>query len=596
MTKTFVPWLFVSLLFLMLAALACSGYDDGPSVGVARTAGSPGLAGVSGESGLTAASAPAPASDNAASAAATSSSTPSDSTESPGTDPLEFNRVQQAALAQNRVIVHTAKMAIVVVNVAQVMEGITDLAGSLGGWIVSADRSSASLGAISLRVPSESLDTAMDRISTLGILEESRAITSQDVTEEFVDSQSRLASMRATEQRLLSFLNQARTVEDALLVQEQLTLLQQDIEQTQGRINALSERAAFSLIEVTLRLTPIAIGVDAGPDFSARAGEQVRFQASFAATPGIDNFSYQWDLGDGTLKGGNRTALTPEGNRITATISHSYADDSGSPYIVNFSITGSGEGGIVEGSDSVLATVKSVPPISLFAGENRTVEEGEEVDFTASFTRPEELRNFEYRWDFGDGSATVQGAPEEGATRVTVEHTYQVYHPDPYTATVTVSAISEAGPVTASESFSVYTTQAESFVVGEWNITGTTKAAVRALTVLAQGVTVFLIWVLVFVPVILVFAGLYLLVRRFFPNLLTTGGPRRPGPWGASPHPPQSQSRRGSFPSLADADQQESAQGSEVTTAESTEAAEPESEEAQAKTEEGEGQEGRRET
>ena len=165
--------------------------------------------------------------------------------------------------------------------------------------------------------------------------------------------------------------------------------------------------------------------------------------------------------------------------------------------------------------------MKRVPSISLFAGDDRTVEEGDEVDYSASFTRPEELSDFEYRWSFGDGKATVQGTPEEGATRVTVPHTYQVYRPDPYKATITVTALSEAGRVNAVQSFWVYTSQTESFIVAGWDVTGTTKSAVRALSVLARAATIVLIWALVFSPVVLAIAAIIYLMRRYKPQWLT---------------------------------------------------------------------------
>ena len=48
------------------------------------------------------------------------------------------------------------------------------------------------------------------------------------------------------------------------------------------------------------------------------------------------------------------------------------------PYIVTVDLSGAGEGGIAEGSDSLEVTVSEVPTIEVFAGENQTVEEGEQ--------------------------------------------------------------------------------------------------------------------------------------------------------------------------------------------------------------------------
>ena len=322
-------------------------------------------------------------------------------------------RVQLASFAQSRIIVHTARMTMVVENIADAVDRIGGVAESLNGWVVSSDRSSSSTGAIAIRVPAASLDEAFRQLESLAIDVEARAVTSQDFTDEYVDTQSRLVSLRATEQRLLSFLERSANVEEALLVEAQLSSLLQEIEAAQGRLNYLGETSAYSLIEVSLKIRAVTILVDAGPDSSVRVGELARFRASFTAPQGIDEFAFVWNFGDGTSTGGSGSAPTPAGNRVTATVTHVYGDDRDSPYIVTVDLTGAGDRGLVEGSDSLLVSVSRVPVIEVFAGEDRTVEEGDDVDYTASFTRPVELRDYEYRWDFA-GSPTRTGKLEEG--------------------------------------------------------------------------------------------------------------------------------------------------------------------------------------
>ena len=208
-------------------------------------------------------------------------------------------RLQASQLPQNRVIVHTATLSLVIEDVALAIDGVAAVADRFGGWVVNSNRRSRHTGSISIRVPAQSLETALGDIEALALEIEETSITSQDVTEEYVDSQSRLASLRATEQRLLSFLDQAENVEEALEVERQLGALQLRIEEIQGRLNYLSQVAAFSLINVNLRLTPFEVDVDPGEDAGHRVGQSVRFQASFAAPPGVDDFSFEWDFGDG---------------------------------------------------------------------------------------------------------------------------------------------------------------------------------------------------------------------------------------------------------------------------------------------------------
>ncbi len=423
-------------------------------------------------------------------------------------------KVQPAPLAQQRIVVHTAKMSLVVDDVAQTLNGITGVAGDLGGWVVNSDRSSRHSGTIAIRIPAGLLDEAFRRLEALASSVESRSVTSDDVTDEFVDSQSRLASMRATEQRLLSFLEIAEDVEDALLIQGELSSLQLRIEETEGRLSFLSQTAAYSLIEVSLKLASETIGVDAGGDISVRVGQPARFRASFAAPQDIEDFSFEWDFGDGVTTQEFGSILRPDGRRITATVNHIYEDDRDSPYIVKVDLTGTGPGGIAEGSDSLEVTVTHVPSIEVFAGQDQTVEEGSKVDYSASFTRPSELWDYEYLWDFGDGSPTVTGNPEEGATSIETTHAYSNYRPEPYTAVLTISAMSDAGQVSGSDSFTVRVTESQGYLIGSWDVGETTKSAVRAFTALLRALTTIVIWLAIFSPVALVIAIIAYFINR----------------------------------------------------------------------------------
>ena len=423
-------------------------------------------------------------------------------------------KVQAASPAQSRIIVHTARMSLVVEEVAVTLDRIGGIAHSFDGWVVSSDRTSRNNGSIAIRVPVQSLEEAFTELEALALKVESRTVTSQDVTDQYVDNQSRLSSLIATEERLLSFLDRADKVEDALAVQNELSNLQLRIEEIRGRLNLLEQTAAYSLVEVSLRLTPEVMDVDAGEDLSVKVGEPARFRASFAAPEDIEDFFFVWNFGDGTSISGSGSVPRPDGNRVTATVNHVYEDDLDSPYIVTVDLSGTGEGGIAEGSDSLEVTVSEVPIIEVFAGENRTVEEGDKVEYSASFLRPAELWNFEYQWDFGDGSPTVTGNPEEGVTRLEAAHTYSDHRSAAYITVLTVNAMSDAGKVSASDSFRVRVKESQSLLIGGWNVGETAKTAVRALSMVARTATMVIIWLAIFSPAIAAVAGVAYLANR----------------------------------------------------------------------------------
>lgn len=428
---------------------------------------------------------------------------------------VEFSEERAALVAQNRIIVRTVNLELEVDDVAGSIEEIAQGAQADGGWVVSTDRSSKHIGFIAVRVPAAKLDDTLDWMRAVGVDVLSEASTSTDVTDEYYDLRSRVESMQATEEALIRLLDRAEKVEDALEVQRELARLQVEIEAHLGRIKLLEETAAFSLVNVTLHLAPQEMRVDAGGDQTFSVGEVARFRATFYPPEGIDDFDFVWDFGDGTpVSSGNSSAPRADGGRITATVHHQYSSDLESPFIVEVTMTGQGEAGVVEGSDTFIATVTELPAITVFAGEHMIVEEGEEVEFSGSFTRPEGLTNYRYSWEFSDGTEAIAGAPEEGATTVTAIHVYENHRPQPFTVTLTVTAESEAGHVEGSNSIEVFVQEAEGFVVSGWSAGDNLKDAVRALSGFAQVVGTVAIWVVIFTPVwVALGLVIYLIVR-----------------------------------------------------------------------------------
>ncbi len=443
-------------------------------------------------------------------------------------------------VSQQRIIIRTVDMTLVVGNVATTLDDIANLAQGFDGWVVSSDRSAKHRGFISLRVPAEQLGDAILQLRGMAVEVEAESTTSRDVTDEYVDNRSRLVSLKATEEALLALLNKAEKVEDALNVQRELARLQADIESKQGRIKFLEETSAFSLINVFLRLSPVDMPVDAGPDQTFSLGENARFRATFTPPEGIEDFTFTWDFGDGSPPVvGNRTApTTDEDSRITATVTHNYFDERDSPYIVEVEMTGTGDAGVAEGSDTFIATVTKLPSIEVFAGENIVVEEGEVAEFSGAFTRPEGLTDITFKWDFGDGTPHIEGVPEEGVTRAIAEHVYTDRRPFPYPATLSITGQSEAGEVVSKGEVSVFVQEARGLIIAGWSAGDTSKTAVRTLSAVGQIAGTLLIWLGIFSPLWILGGG----VAYFIARQVKRNRARNPRPPGAR----RVRSRRGS--------------------------------------------------
>jgi hypothetical protein len=424
---------------------------------------------------------------------------------------------QQADLvAQRRIIVRTVDMALEVPDVAGSVDAIGDMAEELGGWVVSSDRSRKHRGAISVRVLAKELDQAVERLRGMASEVNFEVSTSRDVTDEFVDTTARLTNLKATEAALISLLERAGDVDDLLKVQQELTRVQEEMERLQGRIKFLEQTSAYSLINVSLELAPMDMAVDPGPPKTFSVGQVARFRASFRPPEGIDEFRFTWDFGDGSEPvSGRRTApALEEGTRFTATVNHVYSDDRDSPFIAEVEVTGTGDAGVAKGIRTVVVTVTEVPTIEVFAGDNRDVEEGETVELSGSFTRPEGLRDLSYEWDFGDGTLPATVSLAAGVTNAVASHEYADHRPFPYTATLTIRAQSDAGEVETSSSIQVYVQQDEGWVIAGWSVADQGKAAVRSLSAVGLGAGTFLVWMVIFSPVWVVVVAVVIVARR----------------------------------------------------------------------------------
>jgi len=98
-------------------------------------------------------------------------------------------------------------------------------------------------------VPVERFEETIEQVRHLGkVLDEQTG--GQDVTDQYVDLEARIRNQEATAERIRGFLDQTRTVDEALKVNQQLAQVEEQLEQLKGQRNALGQRAAFSTISV----------------------------------------------------------------------------------------------------------------------------------------------------------------------------------------------------------------------------------------------------------------------------------------------------------------------------------------------------------
>lgn len=133
---------------------------------------------------------------------------------------------------------------------------VSRIARSVGGEVagssvISDDEAGRHTGTITVRVPSERFDIAMERLAEIGTVR-NQEVTSTDVTQEYVDVRSRLRHAQAVEARLLKFLQRTTDVAGALAIQDRLDQVQREIELAKGRLQYLEQQTSYATITVSL--------------------------------------------------------------------------------------------------------------------------------------------------------------------------------------------------------------------------------------------------------------------------------------------------------------------------------------------------------
>jgi len=171
----------------------------------------------------------------------------------------------------NRKIIKNADMRLMVVDTDVAIARTTQIVTDLGGYIVSSrtwyqayHTNNLKYSTITIGIPVDQFERALQRFRDLAVRVLDENASGEDVTDQYVDLQSQLLNLEATRARIQDFLKDAKTVDEALRINQQLSDIEGQIEQIKGRMNYLEDRSSFSTITVNFEpelpvLTPTPI-------------------------------------------------------------------------------------------------------------------------------------------------------------------------------------------------------------------------------------------------------------------------------------------------------------------------------------------------
>ena len=103
---------------------------------------------------------------------------------------------------------------------------------------------------LTVRVPSQNFDVFIASISKGVAYFDTKEITSQDVTAEFIDLDARLKAKKVLENRYLELLKKANKVTEMLEIEKQLSAIREEIEVKEGQLNYMQNQVSYSTITI----------------------------------------------------------------------------------------------------------------------------------------------------------------------------------------------------------------------------------------------------------------------------------------------------------------------------------------------------------
>lgn len=194
-------------------------------------------------------------SDSAAgsSGAAAAASAPSPGGAEAEASPADPGAVPVGGVARS--LVRTAQLTVEADDPVAVTRRVRTAVAGAAGTI--AQETSSDTGAqLTVRVPADRLDQLIDTIGGFGHVTD-RAAQVVDATEDVVDLDARVASQRASVDRVRALLAQARSIGDVVSIESELTRREADLDSLTGRLAALKDQVALSTLTVDLEKGPV---------------------------------------------------------------------------------------------------------------------------------------------------------------------------------------------------------------------------------------------------------------------------------------------------------------------------------------------------
>ena len=166
-----------------------------------------------------------------------------------------------ATLPENQKLIRTVRLDAQTLSMNDLMVWMDSRVAALGGYYEQKsvrrsgsrdDGSYYQYADLMIRVPAENLDQFVSQVGEKANVT-SKSETTENVTLQYVSTQSRVLALETEQQRLLELLENAETMEDLLTIEKRLTEVRWELENYASQLRVLDNQVNYSTIYLNIR-------------------------------------------------------------------------------------------------------------------------------------------------------------------------------------------------------------------------------------------------------------------------------------------------------------------------------------------------------
>lgn len=173
------------------------------------------------------------------------------------------------ALPENRKLIKTVRMDAETEALDDMLAALDSKVAGLGGYVESREVYNGSSysqrryrnASLTIRIPAEKLDSFVNHVGGISNIVSSNESV-EDITLQYVDTESRVNALKAEEERLLEMMEQAETMDELLAIEGRLTEIRYQLESFASRLRTYDNQVNYATVHLDIsevqEYTPVA--------------------------------------------------------------------------------------------------------------------------------------------------------------------------------------------------------------------------------------------------------------------------------------------------------------------------------------------------